>query len=296
MIKVVIIDDEEIIREGLRKIIDWESMNCEIIGEAEDGEEGLELINSLQPDIIFTDIRMSSKSGLEMISEIKCIKEDSKIIILTGFRDFEYAQEAIKLGAFRFLLKPSKVEEISQAVKDAIKEIKKIKAKKEQYKLLVKKANEINGSKKYYLPEFQDANNDSSNSDYSVFNLEGSEDKSNSKESGESTKNSKYLVNRALAYLKVNFSKNINLKTLSEELYISTWYLSKLLKKETGNNFIDILNNIRVEEAKKLLGDPKYKIYEIAEVVGFSDVTYFYRLFKKLTGMTPMEYKNSMLS
>jgi YesN/AraC family two-component response regulator len=68
-----------------------------------------------------------------------------------------------------------------------------------------------------------------------------------------------------------------------------------LLKKETGNNFIDILNNIRVEEAKKLLGDPKYKIYEIAEVVGFSDVTYFYRLFKKLTGMTPMEYKNSML-
>jgi YesN/AraC family two-component response regulator len=291
MIKVVIIDDEEIIREGLRKIIDWNSMNCEIVGEAEDGEDGLELINSLQPDIIFTDIRMSSKNGLEMISEIKCLKEDIRIIILTGFRDFEYAQEAIKLGAFRYLLKPSKVDEITLAVKSAIKEIKKVKEKKEHYKLLVKKANEIQGSKKYYLQDFSDPND---NNDAQT-NLEIINSKSNGSEISESSKNSKYLVNRALIYLRENYSKNINLKTLSEELYISTWYLSKLLKKETGNNFIDILNNIRVEEAKKLLGDPKYKIYEIAEVVGFSDVTYFYRLFKKLTGMTPMEYKNSML-
>jgi len=292
MIKVVIIDDEEIIREGLRKIIDWNSMNCEIIGEAEDGEDGIELINSLQPDIIITDIRMSSKSGLEMISEIKSIKEDCRIIILTGFRDFEYAQEAIKLGAFRYLLKPSKVDEITQAVKDAIKEIKKVKERKEQYKLLVKRANEIQGSRKYYLQDLLDPNDNNTNG--SNTNSDGSS-KGNSSEAGESSKNSKYLVNRALIYLRENYSQNINLKTLSEELYISTWYLSKLLKKETGNNFIDILNTIRVEEAKKLLGDPKYKIYEIAEVVGFSDVTYFYRLFKKLTGMTPMEYKNSML-
>ncbi|HEY9060410.1 MAG TPA: response regulator [Pseudobacteroides sp.] len=294
MIKVVIIDDEEIIREGLRKIIDWTSMNCEIIGEAEDGEDGLELINSLQPDIIITDIRMSSKSGLEMISEIKSIKEDCRIIILTGFRDFEYAQEAIKLGAFRYLLKPSKVDEITQTIKCAIKEIKKVKEKKEHYKLLVKKANEIQSSKKYYLQDFSDTNENNYNIQTGI-NSDGINQKGNGYETSESSKNSKYLVNRALIYLRENYSKNINLKTLSEELYISTWYLSKLLKKETGSNFIDILNNIRVEEAKKLLGDPKYKIYEIAEVVGFSDVTYFYRLFKKLTGMTPMEYKNSML-
>jgi len=285
MIKVVLIDDEEIIREGLRKIIDWKSMNCEIVGEAEDGEDGLELINKLQPDIVFTDIRMSSKTGLEMISEIKCAKDDCRIIILSGFRDFEYAQEAIKLGAFRFLLKPSKVEELSQAVKDAIKELKKAKEKKEQYKLLVKKANENYAGKKFHLnTDSEKSNTDSIDILDLTLNIQETD----------SNKNSKYLVNRALIYLKEHYAKNISLKTLSEELYISTWYLSKLLKKETGNNFIDILNNIRVEEAKKLLADPKYKIYEIAEVVGFSDVTYFYRLFKKLTGMTPMEYKNSI--
>lgn len=202
MIKVVIIDDEEIIREGLRKIIDWNSMNCEIIGEAEDGEDGIELINSLQPDIIITDIRMSSKSGLEMISEIKSIKEDCRIIILTGFRDFEYAQEAIKLGAFRYLLKPSKVDEITQAVKDAIKEIKKVKERKEQYKLLVKRANEIQGSRKYYLQDLLDPNDNNTNG--SNTNSDGSS-KGNSSEAGESSKNSKYLVNRALIYLRENY-------------------------------------------------------------------------------------------
>jgi YesN/AraC family two-component response regulator len=293
MIKVVIIDDEEIIREGLKKIIDWRSMDCEIVGEAEDGDDGLELIHTLQPDIVFTDIRMSSKDGLQMISEIKGLKEDCKIIILTGFRDFEYAQKAINLGAFRFLLKPSKVEEIAQAVKDSTKEIKKIKAKKEHYKLLVKKAKEYQGFKKYYLTD------DKSGAltkfkKLDEINFETDQDQNT--ELNESSKNSKYLVSRALTYLKANYAKNINLKTLSEELYISTWYLSKLLKKETGSNFIDILNNIRVDEAKKLLSDPRFKIYEIAEVVGFSDVTYFYRLFKKLTGMTPMEYKNKMLT
>ncbi len=293
MIKVLIIDDEEIIREGLKKIIDWQSMDCEIAGEAEDGEDGLELINSIQPDIVFTDIRMSSKNGLQMISEIKGLKEDCKIIILTGFRDFEYAQRAIALGAFRFLLKPSKVEEISQAVRDAIKEIKKIKAKKEHYRLLVKKAKEYQGFKKYYLTD----NKSGALIKYRQLEDPYSEsEQSYGIEQTESSKNSKYLVNRALAYLKTNYAKNINLKTLSEELYISTWYLSKLLKKETGSNFIDILNNIRVDEAKKLLSDPRFKIYEIAEIVGFSDVTYFYRLFKKLTGMTPMEFKNRMLT
>lgn len=293
MIKVIIIDDEEIIREGLKKIIDWRSMECEIVGEAEDGEDGLELIHNLQPDIVFTDIRMSSKDGLQMISEIKGLKEDCKIIILTGFRDFEYAQKAINLGAFRFLLKPSKVDEISQAVKDSIKDIKRIKAKKEHYKLLVKKAKEYQGFKKYYLTD--DKNGALTKlKKLEDINFEIEQDQNN--ELSESSKNSKYLVSRALTYLKANYAKNINLKTLSEELYISTWYLSKLLKKETGSNFIDILNNIRVDEAKKLLSDPRFKIYEIAEVVGFSDVTYFYRLFKKLTGMTPMEYKNKMLT
>jgi len=84
----VVIDDEYIVREGLKRTIDWESIGCQVIGEAEDGDEGLKVIETKKPDIVITDIRMPGKDGLEMISCMKELKRDCKIIIKTGFRDF----------------------------------------------------------------------------------------------------------------------------------------------------------------------------------------------------------------
>lgn len=98
MYKVLIIDDEVFIREGMKQIIPWKELGCEFIGEAQNGEEGVEKIVKLMPDIIISDIRMPKKSGLEMIDEIKSINKNMQIIILTGFREFEYAQQAIRLG------------------------------------------------------------------------------------------------------------------------------------------------------------------------------------------------------
>ncbi|WP_313563266.1 response regulator, partial [Ruminiclostridium cellobioparum] len=125
MYKVMIIDDEETIREGLRSVINWEEHNCSIIGEAEDGDEGVGLITELKPDIIFTDVRMPGLNGLEMVAKIKEINYQCIVIILTGFREFEYAQQAVRLGAFRLLLKPTKTEELLQAIDDAVAELKK---------------------------------------------------------------------------------------------------------------------------------------------------------------------------
>lgn len=267
MFKVLIIDDEEIIREGLTKTIDWEAIDCTIVGEAEDGDEGARLINSLKPEIVLTDIRMPGLNGLEMISKIKELNITCKILILTGFRDFEYAQEAVRLGAFRLLLKPTKNEDIISAVKDAMSEIKKLKHDEVLVNSLKKKVKQYYGLGETTIPEIE-------------------------KSETTNTKNTKYLVCKALEYIKSNYTKNLDLTTVAEELYISTWHLSKLLKKETGSNFIDILNEVRIEEAKNLLLSPKYKIYEIAEKVGFSDVPYFTKLFKKISGFTPMEYKN----
>lgn len=262
MHRVLIIDDEFMIREGLRLTIDWQSMDCIIAGEAEDGEEGLKLIKELKPDIIITDIRMPGLSGLDMISAIKKEKQSCKIIILTGYRDFEYAQQAIRLGAFRFLLKPSKEEEILDALRDAIKELDQ---KKSDEKLL--------SNYKTRMEEFYDISN-------------------NKKETIEDINKSSYLVKKAINYMKENYSNNIGLQTVADKLYISTWYLSKLLKKETGSTFIDVLNNIRINESKRLLEDPKYKIYEICNIVGFADTAYFVKLFKKICGITPTDYRN----
>lgn len=270
MVKVMIIDDEEIIREGLKKTIDWESLDCVIAGEAEDGDSGLKAALSIKPDLIFTDIRMPGLDGLQMIARLRELKLFCKVIILTGFRDFEYAQEAVKQGAYRFLLKPVKTEDLKLAISDAVKEIRSARSKNQIINNLEKRV------KEYYGLEQSEPENPAG------------------KDKNEDTAgNTKYLVGKALSYIKVNYFKDLNLKIVSDEVYVSTWYLSKLLKKETGDNFINILNHIRVENAKKLLQDPKYKIYEIANAVGFTDVPYFTKTFKKVTGHTPMEYKNS---
>lgn len=116
MYKVIIVDDEHIIVEGLSKGINWAKYNCEVVGTAGSGEEGMELIRELSPDILFTDICMGEMDGLTMVAGIRSEFPNLQVTILTGYRDFEYAQRAIRLGASRFLLKPSKMEELIEAI------------------------------------------------------------------------------------------------------------------------------------------------------------------------------------
>jgi len=268
MYKVMIIDDEETIREGMRSVINWEEHDCCIIGEAEDGDEGVKLITSLKPDIIFTDVRMPGLNGLEMIAQIKEQHHRCIIVILTGFREFEYAQQAIRLGAFRLILKPTNTDELLQTIDDAVAQLKKQNTNQNEILNLRTKLKEFYGIT-------QAAKDESANST-------------------ETSTNSRYLVAKAIEILKTNYYKDLDLKSVSDQLYISTWHLSKLLKKETGSNFIDILNEIRIEESKKMLLSPQLKVYEIAEKIGYTDVPYFTKLFKKHTGQTPMEFKNNV--
>lgn len=116
MYKVVIIDDEPIIVEGLSKAVPWEKWDCQVVATAGSGQGGIEIIQRENPDILFSDIRMPGMDGLTMIAALKSEHPHMQIAILTGFRDFEYAREAIRLGVTRFLLKPSKMDELEEAV------------------------------------------------------------------------------------------------------------------------------------------------------------------------------------
>ena len=116
MYRVVLIDDEPLITEGLRKIVSWEKYHCEVVGTAEDAVSGAELIRSLQPHILFTDIRMPGDDGLTMLAGLRSEFSEMQVTVLTGYREFSYAQEAIRLGVTRFLLKPSRMDEIHEAL------------------------------------------------------------------------------------------------------------------------------------------------------------------------------------
>lgn len=126
MYKVVIIDDEPIIVEGISRMVPWGKYGCRIVGTALSGEEGLEVIRQERPDILFTDISMPGMDGLEMIAALRMNFPDMMISILTGYRDFDYAQSAIRLGVTRFLLKPSSMEELEEAVDRMVKNLQKI--------------------------------------------------------------------------------------------------------------------------------------------------------------------------
>jgi two-component system response regulator YesN len=106
MYKVFIVDDEIIVREGIRNKIQWEKTPFNFLGEASDGEIALSMIQELKPDILITDIKMPFMDGLELSMIVKNIQPWIRIIILSGHDEFNYAKEAIKIGVDDYILKP----------------------------------------------------------------------------------------------------------------------------------------------------------------------------------------------
>jgi two-component system response regulator YesN len=116
MLKMILADDESIVRDGLRTIIPWEEYGIGIIAEAADGQEAVDLCLSLEPDILFTDIRMPFLDGLEVASILKEQGKETKVIIFSGIQDFGYAKSALDINAEGYILKPLDVSELVEVV------------------------------------------------------------------------------------------------------------------------------------------------------------------------------------
>ncbi|QBE97755.1 Transcriptional regulatory protein YehT [Blautia producta] len=121
--KVLLVDDEKIYLTYLQKMIDWETMDCHICGYAHNGLEAVKKAEELSPDIIFMDISMSNMDGLEASSHLKENNSRAKIIIMTAYDEFSFAQKAIKLSVFDYLLKPFDEKELTDTLKKCIGEI-----------------------------------------------------------------------------------------------------------------------------------------------------------------------------
>ena len=245
MYRVVLIDDERMIVEGLKKVIPWHDYQCEVVGTAEDAASGTALIREAQPHIVFTDIRMPGRDGLTMLAGLRSEFPDMQVTVLTGYRDFSYAQEAIRLGVTRFLLKPSKLDEIIEALSAMTDRLRSLPAGE-------------------------------------------TDDPAGSQQAGH------YLVRRALAYMQQHYTEKLILSEVADACYVSQWHLSKLLNRYAGKSFNDILNTLRIEEAKRLLADPRLRIGDIGEMVGYADPAHFARVFKKLTDMSANEYRSHL--
>ena len=116
LIPVIIADDEYLIRSLIRNSLDWEGLGYQIIGEAEDGEEALQMAEELHPRLMIVDINMPFINGLELSAIIRKRFPYIHIIILTGYEDFQYARQAIQAGVLNYLLKPIKPDEMSEVL------------------------------------------------------------------------------------------------------------------------------------------------------------------------------------
>lgn len=240
----------------------WEKYNCKVIGEAENGLAGIELISRLKPDIVFTDIRMSGLNGLAMIQKAQEFV-DSEFVIISGYNEFDYAKKAIALGVREYLLKPIDDLELEKVLERLVREI----GKKERLKHLYKEIQTVDNNKLLYFREYY------------------------SSPSGEAQDN---YVSSAVKYIMGNYQKDIGIKEVSEYLHISESYLSRLFKNETNYTFIEYLTYFRLKKALELLRDKKCKIYEIAHLVGYGDARYFSKLFKSYLGITPREFRDRL--
>ena len=251
MYSILIIDDEPIIRRGIKTFIDFEKYKISDVYEAEDGNSAFKTFSEVLPDLI------PFKNGLTLAEEMKYLKSDVKIAIISGYDYFEYAQKALKIGVEDYILKPVSKTDINEIISKLIYKLEEDKKYNEARKII----NKISQTEKTDKNIFQ--------SKYKDILTKKIEEK----------------------YSDISF----NLNSLADEMNLSSGYLSSLFKNLFGIPFQDYLNNMRMEKAKLLLLTTDLKNYQIGELVGMENFNYFNSKFKKTFGMTPKEFKKSVL-
>lgn len=141
-VRVMVVEDEPMIRRGIIQVLPWKELDCEIVAEAENGMDGLEKARRFEPDLVISDIKMPKMDGLSMIEKLKKENPQMEVILLTGFQEFEYAQKAITYGVSDYILKPVDQEEMTRIVGKLAGRIQAAAARQDEWKLLQEKVKE----------------------------------------------------------------------------------------------------------------------------------------------------------
>lgn len=255
MYKILVAEDEALIRKGLVYAYDWTAADCIVVGEADNGAEGMEKIRKLQPNIVITDITMPLADGLQMLEDTinDCLYA---AIVISGYDEFSLAQKAMRLGVSEYLLKPIEFDNLTLALERAKQQL-------EQRKLYIHAKEK--GEQVDPFDLLQGAN----------LGIVASS-----------------RVKRMLEYIHSNYSRKISIHELEETLHTSSTYLNQKFKDETSYTFNEYLNRYRIMQAIQLIrkDDNDMKIYAIAEEVGFSDYKYFISVFKKYVNISPKRF------
>ncbi len=274
MYNVLLVDDDIAVRYILKRF-DWKKYNFVVTNEAGNGKEALSILEKHHIDLIITDIRMPGINGIELLEELQeRAGYIPQVILLSTYNDFEYAQSGIRYGALDYLTKPVKEEELITALHRCADVLKKTLTELMHSKTCVTEDKDGTDNKKLKIKAMN------SLPEYFAH-----------------TDNPSNLILNICMFVVKNLITNpngISLENVSDSLGMSRDYVGRLFKKNTGLNFLDYTTQLKMEYAKNLLSEGKYKNYEISELLGYRTPDYFSQLFKKHVGITPLEYRSSI--
>ncbi|WP_171683834.1 response regulator transcription factor [Paenibacillus planticolens] len=260
--KVLIVEDEKPARDVFKQMIAQEKEWFELVGEAVNGRRGLELFKQFQPHFLITDITMPVMSGIEMLQALKQLQPDMpETIILSCHKDFHFAQKAIELGASSYLIKEDCLLQenlLADTLKNFIPRI----CRREDDRQKIQ-ANE-------------------QNTDAGIAEV--------SYEQGSPVN---AIMLNVIEQLRADLSVSISLEDMAAKVGYSIPYLSSLFKKTTGQTYTQYMMTMRVQAAKRMLLTTDLRTFQIAEQVGMENYRHFNKVFKRMVGMSPKEYKLS---
>ena len=261
MIRLLIADDEKLEREALAELVQRRFEREVVLEVAENGRKAADTAVLWGADLILMDIEMPGMSGLDAARAVLAQRPSCRVIFVTAYSLFQYAHEAVHLGACDYLLKPVDPDELEASVRRAMRQIET------ERKLEELAAARPQPEQTETEEEAEDAPEESENSQTAL------------------------VMAHVRRYLEDNYMFDLSLDSVGEILHISPAYLSAQFKKYQKMNFLDCLTELRINAAKELLADPFRSSAEVASRVGYEDASYFARAFKKRTGMTPTQYR-----
>lgn len=269
MERILIAEDELIERMVLKKTLEKRLGSQYEILEAENGTQALEIFRSTDIHIVILDIEMPGIKGIQVAEIMRKEKQGFCIIFLTAYDKFEYAKKAIAVRAIDYLLKPYSERELLSVVDEAIRLVEKYEKMHTETELEAEPL-ELDLS---LMEEYCQGNiNDKGTEEISLSRLN-------------------VLVTMIEEYIKKNFMNDISMQDAARAVNYSDAYFSKMFKQQYGLNFTAYLAEYRMEEAKKLLRQPTVSVKDIGVRVGYPDSNYFARVFRRMHGLSPSEYR-----
>ena len=334
LLSVFLVDDEKLIRDGMKKLLKWEENGFRICGEAANGRDALQAIRKNVPDIVLTDLRMPAMDGLTLAATLSQQVPSVAVVIITGYDEFEYAKEAVRSGVFDYLLKPVSQHELLdtmlrlkqkiqnrrvgypfeeeeqllhairendgeqalQALDTMFERFRSAMARQEEvYKICQKILTELDITYRSVRGPKAVAVKPDPAASASVQELEAIMGEYVSKIFRfGGVDSSDLLVEKLKRYLENHYQENISLKMLEDEFFFNASYISRIFKIKTGENYSDYLLKLRIHQAKHLLTTSSYSIRQISEMVGFGSSKYFSKVFKDMEGIQPITYRNEV--